>query len=25
MHLSKRVTDTPPYLFYLIDEKKKEA
>ncbi len=25
MHLSKRVTDTPPYLVYLIDEKKKEA
>lgn len=25
MHFSKRVTDTPPYLFYLIDEKKREA
>ncbi|MGB9616065.1 MAG: LL-diaminopimelate aminotransferase [Desulfomonilaceae bacterium] len=25
MIFSKRVTDTPPYLFHLIDEKKKEA
>jgi len=25
MTFSKRVTDTPPYLFHLIDEKKKEA
>ena len=25
MKLSRRVTDTPPYLFHLIDEKRKAA